>query len=1024
MRPVRLVMQAFGPYAGREVVDFGDAVSAGLFGIYGQTGAGKSTIFSAITFALFGSATKEEQEPASLRSDHANPTDRTVVELIFDLGDRRYMILRSPEQPRPKRRGDGETWEAHEAYLFDVTGQSCEDIDRGARGKVIAEKKTGAVLSAVTELLGYGPRQFRQIVLLPQGRFETFLAANTKDRLEILRDLFDVSLYRRLTARLKADAEEAEREVRTQRAACAARLAMDGFESTEALDAGVVEATSIHSERLMAETARQADEKSAATALAAAKELDGRFSAADTAAQARDALLQAKTGMDALASRIGQAEAARGALDRETSMTRAAAEAVEAASKCRAAKALAEQAQSASDAAKIALDAEFARDAEFDELRRELDDLRRHEKTIADSSGARQAADDAAAVAKAAAEARATAESAHAELLENRLKAATVLQRAKQTEDRRRIISADLTMSVSAMKAAEAYEKAEADLENATKAATQLELAHDTASAQAAAAKEAFEAAEARLSEMQALHLASKLVVGEPCPVCGATDHPSPATGRAEEAGLDRAFREAKARWHEKDEAARMAASDYVASFGVLGERRRAFAGHQRPVHSAHALRQEINERGRQLEALGEPAQLEALASTLDALEKSIADAETEREGRREAASLAATAAATSAARLDQMLASVPQSLRGANLIATALVERQRTLQTRVEARARAETAARTSREAALSAAKDLEAAEASLALAKDRHVMAGDSLAARLREDGLTIETFAELKTTIPRIEADRAIVDEHRLKLQGAEEHLRQCQAVVEGRTRPPLAEFEQASVVAAQALMTATEERAAAHARLSHLTRLSSELSGILRQLDESEAATGPLRLLASQFDAGNPHKLDLETYAIGAMFDAVLEAANLRAGPMTGGRYKLEREAEGGGRGRKGLGIQVFDAYTGKSRPASTLSGGETFIAALALALGLADVVESASGKVRLDTVFIDEGFGSLDAENGAGTLDLVLRVLSNLTSVNRAVGLISHVPLVQEAIPHGFYVMKSGAGSTIETRRRI
>ncbi|WP_028880914.1 SbcC/MukB-like Walker B domain-containing protein [Terasakiella pusilla] len=141
-------------------------------------------------------------------------------------------------------------------------------------------------------------------------------------------------------------------------------------------------------------------------------------------------------------------------------------------------------------------------------------------------------------------------------------------------------------------------------------------------------------------------------------------------------------------------------------------------------------------------------------------------------------------------------------------------------------------------------------------------------------------------------------------------------------------------------------------------------------------------------------------------------------------MTTNRYHLERDLEGAGRGRRGLGIQVFDTYTGKTRPTSTLSGGETFIAALALALGLADIVESNSGKVRLDTIFIDEGFGSLDTENGAGTLDQVLNVLNTLVSQNRAVGLISHVPLVQEAVPNGFYVRKSLTESTVEMRGHI
>ncbi|MEH0070156.1 SbcC/MukB-like Walker B domain-containing protein [Pannonibacter sp. Pt2-lr] len=178
---------------------------------------------------------------------------------------------------------------------------------------------------------------------------------------------------------------------------------------------------------------------------------------------------------------------------------------------------------------------------------------------------------------------------------------------------------------------------------------------------------------------------------------------------------------------------------------------------------------------------------------------------------------------------------------------------------------------------------------------------------------------------------------------------------------------------------------------------------------------------MRALSALVNGANPQKLTLETFAIGAMFDQVLEAANLRLAPMTASRYRLERDMDGTGAGKRGLGIQVFDMHTGKARGTGTLSGGESFIAALALALGLADVVEGASGKVRLDTIFIDEGFGSLDTENGSGTLDQVLQVLGALVSQNRAVGLISHVPQVQEAIPNGFHIRKSAAGSSIEER---
>jgi exonuclease SbcC len=234
-------MQAFGPYSEQETVDFREAVDAGLFGIYGQTGSGKSTIFSAMTFALFGEAAKAEQETPSLRSDNADANRPTEVEFVFDIADRRYVVRRRPEQSRPKQRGNGETRDPHEAWLFDATGMALDDITPERPGKVIEEKKVGPVGKAIEDLLGYGADQFRQIVLLPQGRFEAFLAADTKARLGILRDLFDVSLYRRLAARMKADAEAVERQFRTEREVFTRRLNAEDFESLDALKSGIEE---------------------------------------------------------------------------------------------------------------------------------------------------------------------------------------------------------------------------------------------------------------------------------------------------------------------------------------------------------------------------------------------------------------------------------------------------------------------------------------------------------------------------------------------------------------------------------------------------------------------------------------------------------------------------------------------------------------------------------------------------------------------------------------------------------------
>ncbi|MEO1720434.1 MAG: AAA family ATPase, partial [Pseudomonadota bacterium] len=243
MRPIRLTLQAFGPYAVREVIDFRAALDSGLFGIYGATGSGKSTIFSAITFALFGETASGEQDAVSLRSDHADADLITEVELVFDVGPRRYRVIRRPTQLRPAKRGSGMTEERHAAWLFDVSGMDLDDISDANAGRPIVERKARDVDREVRDALGFGVDQFRQIVLLPQGRFETFLNADTASRGDILRRLFtEIATFRRFTDAIKARAAAAEEEVIAARRFADRRLGDANFETLEALAEGIAAA--------------------------------------------------------------------------------------------------------------------------------------------------------------------------------------------------------------------------------------------------------------------------------------------------------------------------------------------------------------------------------------------------------------------------------------------------------------------------------------------------------------------------------------------------------------------------------------------------------------------------------------------------------------------------------------------------------------------------------------------------------------------------------------------------------------
>jgi exonuclease SbcC len=1024
MRPVRLTLKAFGPYPGRVVIDFREAINQGLFGIYGQTGSGKSTIFSAMTFALFGEAAKAEQEASSLRSDHADPDVVTEAEFVFDLGERRYVVLRRPDQMRPKARGEGETRSAHEAYLFDATGMALDAITDAARGKIVAEKKVREVDMAVAEMLGYGSEQFRQIVLLPQGRFEKFLSAKTKERLEILRELFDVSQYEKLMAYLKSAADEAERQVRDERALCARQLAAEGFESTEALIAGIETATSKCAELRAIEESTKTAAEAAEKALRQAEAVDEKFTAAEKLKERLHAIEARKDDVNVLAEQVRQAERARSLIDVEERVRDAEREVSEAESTREKADEAAEFAVRGSEKAAEALLREEDRTDEVETLRRRSDELERFARILEVAADSNQAVETALNEQREADNAFQVAKDQLNKVQEERASKGADLKAAREAETKRIEIAGRRAELDKRHMAAKSYEGALQDLATAQGAVEEQLRKSEAASGRAEKARENYETAEKHLSAAQALHLATRLEAGSPCPVCGATAHPAPATGEIGSVGLDKAFRESREAWMAADREARQAGEALVRVQATFEERRKRLSSLETPEERADVIAAQIGREDTVIAALGPRVDILATEACIEELVRRIEEMEGKRDELRDCFDERRNKATEAKSARDARLAEVPEDLRDAPTLAATLKTVAGSLDSLQAARAAAEKALNSARDKALGATKDLESAENSLVDCKTRHQRAVEVFRTRLAGASLTEEAFQSLKPAIETLDEDREAVETYRREHKSASDAAADATSATEGMSRPDLQALREMYQTHAEALSSATEERVAAQSRVDHLDRLRTGMEETLRKLAEAEGSSGPLRGLAAMVNGQNPQRLMLETFAIGAMFDQALEAANLRLAPMTSGRYRLERDLDGAGRGSRGLGIQVFDVHTGKSRATSTLSGGETFIAALALALGLADVVESASGKVRLDTIFIDEGFGSLDTENGSGTLDQVLHVLNSIVRQNRAVGLISHVPIVQEAIPNGFYVRKGISGSIVEERGLI
>ena len=1025
MRPIRLSLQAFGPFATTEVVDFRSALETGLFGIYGQTGAGKSTLFSAMSFALFGAPTKTDQEPRSLRSDHSAPDLPTEVEFVFELGAKTYLIRRRPAQERPKARGEGMTEDAAEASLFDVTGIPVDTLGSSQSGRVIAEKKVTVVGQQVEALLGYGADQFRQIVLLPQGKFETFLAAKTDARVEILRDLFDVKIYRDLAAGLKEEASEAERALRDQRALYVARLEERGFESAEALELGISAAEAKVEEKQGIQQIAEAANEAARKALIEGEQIEKAFAAVDTARKALDDL-EAKSGeIDALAMRVEVVKNALQARDLETALhdaeydrriaEDAVTEAVEELNTATGAK---------EEAAQKLIEVQSGEERR-QQVQADLTKLEAIENQVGQAAELQKALDEAAKDEALAKKALTEAVEAREWLQTKRAATDLELEQARKTEVERGKLTGELAEVNRELVKAAAHAKAQgavADAEQEVEAASS-ELATKTKVAEAADA--ALIEVEARLSRTQAIILAEKLTEGVPCPVCGSHDHPTPAHGTPEQSGLTEAFRNAQTQARTATEARVRAESELGNCRTRLDEKKRALDEQERPDRTLAELESEIVRLEGTFTELGEAVDIDAMAERLADLKRKVTEAEAAEAKARTVAGRAETALAGARAKRDTVVGTLPEGLRTPEAVVArreALQGEQRQLSKALELAMQGD---RVASETLTRAQEQLEAAKRARQVQTRRVEKAQGDFRARLDEVGLDDARYDACKAHFPTLDADRKTVTDHREGLIAARTTWQNAKAACADHERPDLAPLQSALADANHLSDAANAALATAETDVTSLTRFKESLAEALAETERLESETGPLRRLADLANGKNDFKMTLETFAIGAMFDQVLEAANMRLDPMTRGRYRLARGLEAsGGRGKRGLEIEVFDINTGKARPTATLSGGETFIAALALALGLADVVESLSGKIRMDTIFIDEGFGSLDTENGAGTLDQVIQVLAALTEGRRAVGLISHVGLVQEAIPQGFYVRSTPSGSRVEERKGL
>lgn len=1000
MRFHRLTVTAFGPFAGTEVVDFDELNDAGVFLLTGPTGAGKTSLLDAICFALYG-VVPGARGVKTLRSHHAAEGVAPEVTLDVSLGDRRFLVRRTPEWWRAKKRGEGETRENASATLLEITGGTERLISNRAQ-------EVGHELAM---LLGMTSDQFMQVVLLPQGEFQTFLRASSDDRQALLQRLFRTERFSRIEEWMREHARvlgrtAAEGESRVRRlldtmadragVALPESLADDRLTQAAGTEAPPwarrvhAEAEALHAE---AQTVRAAAEAALDLAESRAREAAQRAQAHQRGSQARATLasLALTDDQEQLArERLGQHERAASlapvvSLLDEAERTLAAAvdrsgRALQALSRGPLAlrplttdvpgcTALLETLQDRVGALRAAAPREQVLAATRTELDEARKDLLIRQETLARIQE------------------RSSALPGEIESLEQQVGRAT--ERASLLEVRR----ASLEEAGRQQAAAEELPAAVAERDRLR------DVVRDARDGAQAAQERLLRVFERRLAGMAA-ELAGQLQDGAPCQVCGSEAHPAPArpagdaVAESDQAAAEVAVGEARARQEKATEAAEAAAQRVALLEELLAEVDPSQV--QAQVATAAAALAEAETAAAALEdlrvrqhALAEEQRL--VASALQSAEREFGAAEVRVATLR--AQIAAVEAELAAVLGDHggtVTAALGDHERMAELTGTALEALRAVHQSQQAVDELLSTLSSTAREQGFSSVEGVRSALLDRESAEELQQLLQQRADARQRAQAVLEDP------DVTAVDLDAAV------DTASAEADLTVARA----------------AAAQATAAVSIAAERVAALARLT--AELAEALADWAPARDEYLTAESMTRLVRGQ-GSDNQLQMRLSSYVLATRLDQVLDAANERLSQMREQRYVLRRCGKANRRGSQaGLGLEVRDEWTGEVRDPATLSGGETFVVSLALALGLADVVSHESGGLHVDTLFIDEGFGMLDPD----TLDDVMDRIDALRAGGRTVGVVSHVGELRNRIATQVHLSKGRDGSRVTVRTLV
>ena len=1014
MKPIKLTMQAFGPFAKTETIDFEKLGNNPLFLINGPTGSGKTSILDAICFALYGETTGNERQGIQMRCDLATADLPTEVTLDFSLHGKVYRVTRAPEQEAPKARGDGMTVKKHTASLYEL----------GDSEKLITSKTT-QVKTEITNIVGLTETQFRQVMVLPQGKFRELLLASSKEREEIFGQLFQTDIYKKIEYALKDKASaisKAKNEFDNQ---IRGALQVAGVSSEEEL---IQQKESVSEQLEQEKKSEQACLEKLNTIkseLQKAQALSAEFTRREQAEASLKLHLEKAQAIDARQQRLEKAKIASKIELQYVALQNAKTQSQELTQK------ISSLSHNLTEATKVAA----GKEAELKTAKQNVEQVPQLTQLQFNLEGMKEKL-----IEKVDLEAKIANGLQEKQQFETKLQQYIALkdkltleaQQGQKTLDKARV---DVALVASVDAEIKQKQRLLQDVQKLS--GLKQELAkHDalTISKQQnlEQAKQAYvseqqsaDRLELKWHNAQAAVLAQRLKTGEACPVCGSCEHPHPAqfseeevtkeqvqTARAQERAAQTSYNQLSNQLEQHHVVARQYQKQVDELSEELGEHATTETVNiQAELQSAH-------EKLQRLTAI-DIAQLE---QNVEQLNQRCVVGETKiNELQNQMAANESTIKANQG-QLNKLLENLDPKYRSVEVIEHEITQTKEQVKRLNESLESAQKQlqqamlAKSNIESQLTTNKQwLAESELKLDEAKSNWQKAlGES---RFEDE----ENYLQSKATEQELHSWQQEIDQFKQTQIKLEQTLSDLKLALQDIEKPDI-EVISASLNTQQ--QHYVESRNKLDSVRSIFERLEKVRSDIASLHDKNSKLEDEYKVFGTLYDVASGKtgsRISLHRFVLGVLLDDVLIQSSQRLSLMSKGRYILARKTEGfkGAAGR-GLDLVVEDGYTGKMRDVATLSGGESFMAALALALGLSDVVQSYSGGIRLDTLFIDEGFGSLDPES----LDLAIQTLVDLQQTGRMIGVISHVSELKEQMAQRIDVEPSRVGSTVSVKSHM